>query len=89
VPGHREIQIRHPVPGIARGDPEPDVLPPDTDIRVMPYLARFRRHVHRQVHAFVIVVLAQAPLDFAVGQRFSECHRAEDLVHKATASSAF
>jgi len=57
VPGHREIQIRDPVPGVVRGDPKPDALPPDVDVRVMPYFARLRCHVHRQVHAFVIGVL--------------------------------
>ena len=51
----------------------------------MPYPARLRRHVHRQVHAFVTGVperlgdliaragppaeFAAAPLDFVVGQR--------------------
>ena len=40
VPGQREIQVRDPVPGIVRGDPGPDALPPDVDVRVMPYLAR-------------------------------------------------
>ena len=65
-------------------------LPPDVDVRVMPYLACLRCHVHRQVHAFVIgaperlgdliaragppVEFAEAPLDFVVGQRFRECH---------------
>ena len=62
VPGQREIQIRDPVPGIVRGDPEPDAPPPDVDVRVMPYLACLRRHVHRQVRALVIGVLERLTL---------------------------
>ena len=40
VPGQREARVRDPVPGIMRGDPGPDALPPDVDIRVMPCPAR-------------------------------------------------
>jgi hypothetical protein len=94
VPGQREIQVRDPVPGIVRRDPEPDALPPD--VRVMPCPARLRCHVHRQVHALVIgvpellgdlvagagppVKFAEAPLDLVVGERLRGCRRASASV---------
>src|SRR6266702_5616277 len=92
VAGHREVQVGDAVPGVVRGDREPDALPPDVHVGVMPYLAGLGRHVHRQVHALVVgvperladlvtlagppVQLAQALLDLLVSQRLSECHRA-------------
>ena len=56
VPGQREIQVRDPVPGIVRGDPGPDPLPPDADVRVMSCPARLRCHLRRQVRGLVLCV---------------------------------
>ena len=77
------IQICDPVPGIMRGDPEPDALPPDVDVRVMPYLACLRRHVHRQVHTFVIGVLERLGDLVALGGAQLLADPQEQLRHAA------
>ena len=38
---------------VVGGDPEPDSLPPDVDVRVMVDLTSFGSDVHRQVYALV------------------------------------